>query len=298
MTSLSTATADTRTPNMLSFDIEGFIEASHDSMHVPPECISATREAEEIEINTLEIVDLLAETGQRGTFFILGRIARDMPRLVRRIADAGHEIGCHSYYHRRLFQFDRPQTRRFLVEARHALEDAAGQRVCGFRAPDFSIIAANSWVFDELREAGYIYDSSVMPTSLHDVYGIGQFPTSPFRMPNGLFEFPLSTMRVLKWNVPVGGGGYLRLYPLALTRAAFRMANRRGEPRIVYLHPFEIGRIVPDIPGISMVRRFRTYNGVSRSKAKLRNLVRDFRFVRMIDYLDALPGGRDARGGG
>src|SRR5439155_22443912 len=107
--------------------------------------------------------------------------------------------------------------------------------------------------------------SSVMPTTLHDVYGIGDFPTVPFRMPNGLFEFPLSTMQFMRWNVPVGGGGYLRLYPLALTRAAFRHANRRGVPRIVYLRPFEMGKVVPRIPGLGAVRHFRTYNGVTRS---------------------------------
>lgn len=282
---------DERTPNLLTFDIEGFVEASHDSMVVPPECISAQREAEEIEVNTLEILDVLAETGHKGTFFILGRIARDMPALVRQIADAGHEIGCHSFYHRRLFHFDRPQTLQLLADAKRTLEDASGQPVYGFRAPDFSIVAANRWTFDVLREIGYAYDSSVMPTTLHDVCGIGDFPTAPFRMRNGLFEFPLSTMQLSHWNVPVGGGGYLRLFPLAVTRAAFRHANRRGLPRIVYLHPFEMGKIVPRIPRIGLVRHFRTYNGVKRSKAKLKALLRDFRFVRMIDYLDALPAG-------
>jgi polysaccharide deacetylase family protein (PEP-CTERM system associated) len=279
---------DLRTPNLLTFDIEGLVEASLESMIVPPECISVERENEEVRVNTLEILDLLAETGHTGTFFVLGRIARDMPGLVREIADAGHEIGCHSFHHRRLFNFGRPETRQAVADAKHMLEDACGHRVYGFRAPDFSITDVNRWAFDVLHEVGYVYDSSVMPTTLHDVYGIGDFPTEPFRMPNGLVEFPLSTVPILKWNLPVGGGGYLRLYPLAVTRAAFTYANRSGRPRIVYLHPFEMGKIVPRIPGIGVVRRLRTYSGVTRSKAKLTSLLRDFRFVRMIDYLDRL----------
>jgi polysaccharide deacetylase family protein (PEP-CTERM system associated) len=287
---------DLRTPNLLTFDIEGFVEASQEAMSVPPECVSAERENEEVRVNTSEILDLLAETGHKGTFFVLGRIARDMPGLVRQIADAGHEIGCHSFYHRRLFHFDRDETREAVVSAKQRLEDASGQRVYGFRAPDFSIVAVNRWTFDVLREVGYVYDSSVMPTTLHDVYGIGDFPTLPFRMPNGLFEFPLSTIRMLKWNVPVGGGGYLRLYPLALTRSAFRHANRCDLPRIVYFHPFETGRIVPRIPGLGILRRWRTYGGVKGSKAKLKSLLRDFRFVRVIDYLEGSCGTPRSRG--
>ena len=212
---------DTRTPNLMTFDIEGFVEASHDSMYVPPHCISESRETEEIEVNTGEILDLLQEFDQTATFFILGRIARDMPGLVRRIAEAGHEIAAHSFYHRRLFDFPEPEVRAFLGDAKKALEDASGVSVMGFRAPDFSIVNNNTWVFDVLRGLGYQYDSSVMPATLHDVYGIEDFPREPFRLPNGLIELPMSTMRIGKWNIPVAGGGYLRLYPLAVTTAAF-----------------------------------------------------------------------------
>lgn len=286
MTPATGAMARPSSMNLLSFDIEGFIEASHDSMHVPPECISASAESREIEVNTLDILDLLRETGHKGTFFILGRIARDMPRLVRQIADEGHEIACHSYEHRRLFHFGEPETRAFLTDAKRLLEDASGQRVYGFRAPDFSIVRQNRWAFDVLREIGFVYDSSVMPTSLHDVYGIGDFPTTPFQLSNGLIEFPMSTVRILKWNVPVGGGGYLRLYPLFATAAAFRNANRKGIPRIVYLHPFEMGRVVPRIPGLGVLRHFRTYNGVARCREKLKALLGQFAFARMVDYLD------------
>jgi polysaccharide deacetylase family protein (PEP-CTERM system associated) len=277
------------TPNLLTFDIEGFVEASHDSMTVPPECISEAGEREEIEVNTMQILEVLAAAGCKGTFFTLGRIARDMPRLVRRIAEAGHELACHSFHHRRLFNATEAEARHFLSDAKRLLEDASGQRVYGFRAPDFSITSANPWAFDVLRDLGYVYDSSVVPTTLHDVYGIRGFPTSPFRMANGLIEFPMSTMRVGRWNVPVGGGGYFRLYPLALTTAAFRMANRARVPRIVYLHPFEMGVVVPRIPGLGLIRHFRTYTGVTRSKAKLQSLLRQFQFMRMVDYIDQVP---------
>jgi polysaccharide deacetylase family protein (PEP-CTERM system associated) len=272
-------------PNLLTFDIEGFIESSHDSMHVPDEYISQELEGEEIEVNTLEILELLAKLNQKATFFILGRIARDMPSLVRKIAAAGHEIACHSFYHRRLFQYAPSEVRTFLRDAKRYLEDASGEAVCGFRAPDFSITKSNLWVFDILRELSFHYDSSVVPTRLHDVYGIGDFPAVPFFLSNGLIEVPLSTVKILNQRLPLGGGGYLRLYPLLLTKILFRLANRKGVPCIVYLHPFEMGKVVRRIGEISMVRKFRTYTGVRTVKDKLRSLLRCFRFMRVIDYL-------------
>lgn len=278
---------ETGVANLLTFDIEGFIEASHDSMHVPVTYLSPVAEAEEIEANTLDILELLAEFNQKATFFILGRIARDMPHLVREIATQGHEIGCHSFHHRRLFHFDRPEVERFLLEAKQKLEEASAQRVYGFRAPDFSIGKANLWVFDVLRELSFRYDSSVVPTGLHDVYGIRDFPTEPFVLPNGLIEVPLSTVRVLNQRVPVGGGGYLRLYPLVITKMLFRRANRRGVACVLYLHPFEMGRMVPRIKEMSVIRKFRTYIGVRSARSKLRHLLETFRFTRAIDYVNA-----------
>lgn len=254
-------------------------------MYVPPKYISAQHEAREIEVNTMAIVELLAQFDQKATFFILGRLARDMPRLVRTIAAAGHEVGCHSYEHRRIFNFSREETTRFLTDAKSLLEDAAGQPVFGFRAPDFSITRANQWTFDVLKELNFLYDSSVMPTRLHDVYGIGGFPRMPFVLPNGLVELPMSTVRILRQNVPFGGGGYLRLYPLCVTRALFRIANRKGVPAIVYLHPFEIGKIVPRIHELSPLRKWRTYTGVLTAADKLKSLLSSFSFVRAIDYV-------------
>jgi len=278
-----------QTPNLLTFDIEGFIEASHASLQVPGDYVSSHRQQEEIEVNTRAILELLAGAEQQATFFVLGRIARDLPSLVRQIVAAGHELACHSLQHRRLYHFPPDEVRSFLGEAKRALEDVSGQAVQGFRAPDFSITKANPWTFDILRDLGFTYDSSVYPTSLHDIYGIADFPRAPFRMANGLVEFPMSTVRILGANVPFGGGGYLRVYPLALTRWLCRRANRAGMPVILYFHPSEMGRVVLPIRELGPVRRFRTYAGMARAGDKLRALLRAFHFIPMRDYVDRYP---------
>ncbi len=271
--------------NLLTFDIEGLVEASFDSMKVPDECVREELECEEIEVNTYEILTILAERDQKATFFILGRIARDMPRLVRRIADAGHEIACHGMVHRRLWQFTRDEIAAALGEAKHRLEDVVGRPVFGFRAPDFSIGCNNLWTLDILKELSFVYDSSIVPTALHDVYGVSGFSRTALILPNGLVEVPMSTIRLLGQNLPYGGGGYLRLYPLWLTKALIREMNGGRRPSVVYLHPYEMGKVIRRIPGMGVLRRIRTYTGVTTAKAKLQRLLETFEFAPMISYV-------------
>ena len=257
-------------------------------MHVPAAYLTVGFEDGAIERNTMSILGLLAEQRQKATFFVLGRIARDMPRLVRTIALQGHEVACHSFEHRRLYDFSRSEVKILLSSAKRYLEDVYGRPVVGFRAPDFSITQKNLWVFDLLGEAGFRYDSSVYPTGLHDVYGIKGFPRRPFRLPNGLVEIPMSVVMVGKTAIPFGGGGYLRMYPGLLTRACLRSLNRKGLPCVLYAHPFEMGDSVVRIPGMSLARRFRTYVGIQTVKRKLSRLLRDFCFLACEDYVDSV----------
>lgn len=271
--------------NLLTFDIEGFIESSHDIMSVPSKYISKELEFKEIEVNTMKIIEILSDLDQKATFFVLGRIARDMPSLVRRIASEGHEIGCHGFYHRRLFNYSREETFKLLSDAKHALEDVTGKPIYGFRAPDFSIVKSNQWVFDTLKELQYVYDSSVYPTGLHDVYGIDDFPRGPCFLPNGLIEISMSTVNFLGIRIPFGGGGYLRLYPYLITKLLFFKINRERIPGIIYLHPVEMGQVVPKIEEMRLLRKVRTYIGISSVQSKLKKFIKYLPFTRVIDYI-------------
>ena len=276
-------------PHLISFDIEGFIESSHDSYVVPQKYLSPHEETREIEENTAVILETLAECSVAATFFILGRIARDMPNLVRQIAAAGHEIAAHSFEHRRLHKFDRQESYEQLRLAKEYLEQASGQPVIGFRAPDFSIARDNVYVLDQLRELGYRYDSSVFPISFHDAYGLSTFPRVPFILPNGLIEFPMSTLEIAGGRFPFGGGGYLRLYPLWLTCCLLQAAARQGVPTVVYLHPVEMGNVVPYICELPLLRRVRTYVGIRGVRSKLIRLLRKFEFITFAGFLAQSP---------
>jgi polysaccharide deacetylase family protein (PEP-CTERM system associated) len=223
------------------------------------------------------LLDLLERTGTRATFFVLGWVAERLPDVVRAIAARGHEIGCHGYSHDRITdqseEVFRDETRR----ARVLLQDLTGRDVTAYRAATFSVTRKTLWALQALAECGFTMDSSVVPVR-HDRYGIHDTPQGPYRwrLRDGLslLEVPVSTARVAGHNLPVGGGGYFRLYPLWLSRAALRRNARRGLPPHLYFHPWEFD---PDQPRMSasLVRRFRHYVGIARTASKLEALLRE-----------------------
>jgi polysaccharide deacetylase family protein (PEP-CTERM system associated) len=268
-------------------DVEGFAESHVQSVRIDNSYLDHAVMDREIETNMQVILDLLKSHGVRATFFFLGRIARSSPQIVRRTADAGHEIGCHSLDHVRITGQSREEFRRDLRAAKSSLEDVAGTPVIGFRAPDFSIGAGNLWAFDELLEAGFRYDSSVVPTSIHDVYGMTNVPETVFKWPNGLIEFPMPVSRVLGFRIPVGGGGYFRLFPLSWTTKAFSSRDAKSQPATFYIHPYEIGPVAPRLPGLSLARRFRHYVRLKDGANRVRPLLNAVSFGSMAGVLES-----------
>jgi len=240
---------------------------------------------EEIERNLAACLAFLDLYQVKATFFFLGRIARTAPHLVRQVASVGHEIGCHSLQHVRISGQTREEFRSDLRIAKERLEDASGAAVIGFRAPDFSIGRSNLWVLDELAEAGFRYDSSVVPTRIHDVYGLVGTSKGLFHWPSGLVEFPLPVATVLGVGIPMGGGGYFRLFPAGWTRRFFAGRQRRNIPAAFYIHPYELGPAAPMLPELSMSRRFRHYVRLKQGQKRLARMMRQVRFATMADVL-------------
>ncbi len=236
--------------------------------------------------STRRLLDLLAEAGVRGTFFILGWVAERQPSLVRAIRAAGHEIGCHSYAHRLIYQQSPKQFRVDLRLARLVLEDILGESVCSYRAPSFSITKQSEWALDVLLEEGFLFDSSIYPTH-HDRYGMADAPLYPHRIERTggcLWEFPPPVWRLMRYPLPVGGGGYFRLYPYGMTRRGLQAINAASRPFAVYLHPWEFDPEQPRLrPGA--LRAFRHYVGLRKTETRLIRLLKDFRFATMSEAL-------------
>lgn len=226
------------------------------------------------ERQTERLLDLFESEGIKATFFVLGFVAERLPNLVRAIHRRGHEIAAHSSAHRLVFEQGPVAFRADLREVKARLEALIGEPVIGYRAPTFSITEASLWAHRILREEGFLYSSSVFPVH-HDRYGIpGYFrvPTT-YAFPEGcLTEFPLSTLPCWGAKLPISGGGYLRLLPGPLMRAAIlRFCQTSEHPFVLYLHPWELD---PEIPRHKqgLLRDLRGYAGLASMSDKVRKL--------------------------
>jgi len=272
--------------NAFSVDVEDWYQVSDFETVAPVP--TWKRFESRILRNTQRLLDMLAEYGVKGTFFILSWNAERHPQLVRQIASMGHEIASHGYCHQLIYEQTPQEFRDDVLRSKAALEDILGQQVLGYRAPSFSLTQASWWAVDVLLDCGFHYDSSIF--SVQDrLYGIPSARRFPFviRDKGGreLVEFPMTTVHAFDRNWPLGGGGYLRLLPYHYMRWGMRRVHREGQPALVYIHPWELD---PEQPRLQVrgKRGFSThYINLHRTEAKLRRLLRDFAFAPVRQVL-------------
>jgi polysaccharide deacetylase family protein (PEP-CTERM system associated) len=231
--------------------------------------------------NTHRSLDLCDLHDAKATFFVLGWVARKFPGLVREIQARGHELACHSFWHRPVCSLQPEQFREDLRMACDAIAQAAAVRPIGFRAPSWSITPDAMWAFDVLAEEGFVYDASIFPIH-HDLYGHPGGERFPYRVATSqgteLMEFPSATVRLFGNNIPTGGGGYLRILPFPFSSWSLRrVASEDGRAVVVYFHPWEID---PEQPRIQAPwkSRFRHYTGLRRMESRLTRLLAEHRF--------------------
>jgi polysaccharide deacetylase family protein (PEP-CTERM system associated) len=276
-------------PDLLSVDVEDYYHVEAFADRISPDSWAGF--PSRVQANTQRVLQMFEEYGCRATFFVLGWVAERYPALVREIVEAGHEVGCHSYAHRRVSSLSPEEFRDDLLRARNLIEDAAGVRILGYRAPTFSIGKKNLWALEILAEEGFLYDSSVFPIR-HDLYGFPGSPRFPYRVDlkskRKLFEIPMSTARFVGSAWPVGGGGYLRLLPGRYTRWAIQQIHEKEkQPFMMYFHPWELDPDQPRIRG-KWKSRLRHYSRLESMEARLRQLLATGRFMPVMDLLPYL----------
>jgi polysaccharide deacetylase family protein (PEP-CTERM system associated) len=274
--------------NALTIDVEDYfhVQAFADVISPTDWCHYPMR----VENNTYRLLELLESRCTHATFFILGWVAERCPGLVRDIFKGGHEIGSHGYSHQMISRGDEKSFRRDISHAKSILEDQIGLKVKCYRAPSYSITSNTLWALQVLGELGFEYDSSIFPVR-HDYYGIPDAPRFPhyrfLRDGGRLLEFPPSTLRAYGINLPVAGGGYLRLLPYGVTAWAIRWINEKeAQPALVYLHPWEID---PEQPRVAAPWRSRArhYQNLRSTEEKLRRLLDAFSWASMTEVLSS-----------
>lgn len=233
----------------------------------------------------LEILDAFQV---KGTFFILGWLAERYPSLIKKIHDTGHEIASHGFDHKMVSRMTPGEFQQDVRKSKDILEGIAGDAVIGYRAPTFSIQEKTSWAYEILLHEGYRYSSSVYPI-WHDRYGWPEFGYHPRRMASNekgeIWEVPMAVGSLGPLRIPFGGGGYLRFYPLFLTKALFRNLARQGKPAVVYIHPWELDSMHPAVRAPFWVR-LRHHLGIQSAEKKITALLQAMKFGTVAQYLD------------
>ncbi len=271
--------------NALTIDVEDYFMVSAFADIVKFE--DWDRYENRVTMNTYRILDLLAEYGVKATFFVLGWVGEKYPELIRDIRSSGHEVACHGYNHRLIYDLTPEEFREDVRRAKGILEDNIGVPVIGYRATSYSIVRETLWALDILIEEGFLYDSSIFPIH-HDRYGIPEaerFQHVIERDKGAILEFPPTTYSLLNLNVPIAGGGYLRLLPLWVIRSAIKRINKQEmRPVVMYLHPWEIDTAQPRING-RFLSQIRHYINLDSTVPKIRTFLKEFTFRPLSEFL-------------
>jgi polysaccharide deacetylase family protein (PEP-CTERM system associated) len=237
--------------------------------------------------STERLLTLFDQHQTRATFFVLGWIAEQVPDLIRKIEAQGHEIAVHGYDHLLLTEISPDEFERDLAKALRVIEECGlGSRPIGFRAPSFTMVEKTiPWALPILEKYNFKYDSSVFPIGFHPDYGVPNAPLSPYKITDGLHEFPMSCLEVFGRRFPCGGGGYFRLFPYAYTKYCLGKVNRGGRPTMFYLHPWELDPGQPRIKDLSLSKRIRHYRNLDQTEKRFAKLLKDFEFTTIREVL-------------
>jgi len=257
----------------LSVDVEDYFQVEALRAHCPREKWETFEDR--TVANTERLLVLFEQYAARATFYVLGWTAQRHPDLVRRVADAGHEIASHGFDHELLYNLAPDAFRRDVARARRLLQDLSGQPVVGYRAPSYTIMARTRWALPILAEEGYQYDSSIFPIARRR-YGMPRAPRWPHRISlaggASIAEFPLPTIRIGPLNLPATGGAYLRLLPFPLQRWAVASAIRARRPFVLTIHPWELDVDQPRF-AVGPRTRWTHYHNLNHAQSRLTSLL-------------------------
>jgi polysaccharide deacetylase family protein (PEP-CTERM system associated) len=280
--------------NALSVDVEEYFHANNLAPVAPSSNWPSL--PHRADSSTKVILDILEQRGVKATFFVLGYVADRFPKLAREIAARGHEIASHGYAHRLAYEQTREEFFNDIERTKKLLEDQSGQRVIGYRAPSFSIVEDNLWAYDELRRAGYVYDSSLHPIR-HPRYSNQNRSILPHRYPceNGdsILVLPLAAREFnilgATFRLPAAGGAYWRLLPKSYCQLILQTISRAGGPGfIAYTHPWEFDADQPVFKRLPWLTRRRHYGGISDFSETFQSFLKKFQFTTIVNYASKL----------
>ena len=265
----------------LSFDIEAWFDGNY--IGHDPNCYRGKVD-DRVVPETHRLLDLLDKKGYKATFFILGSVAEDHPKLVQEIYNRGHEIALHHWRHDLIYNKTPDTFRKELIQAKEFVENLIDDKVYGIRAPSWSISKRKTpWFWEILAEVGLLYSSSRFPTKNY-LYGDPEGELFIHKI-NGIWELPPSCIKLLNFNIPFSGGFYFRAFPYTLTKLFFKKYEKLSKPVIFYLHPREIDSDAP-VPRINLKEKIIYKYGIKSTLKKFSKLLDDFYFCPLKTLIE------------
>lgn len=236
------------------------------------------------ERNTLKTLDLLDELNTKATFFVLGWIAEQNPKLVREIVSRGHEVASRGFYHRSLKNRTTEEFQADLRKTNQVLEDACGQKIVGYRSAEKLNFEKDSWIFEVLAEEGFVYDASFLPTRKDEKNK--RFSHQIYTSDKIIWEFPYPTRDIKLGLLPIAGGNYFRQIPYTLMRKAVNdWTTRYEEPFVMYFHVWELDAEQPRINAASKFNQIRHYRKLDKMEWIIKENLQKYDFTTVSDFL-------------
>jgi polysaccharide deacetylase family protein (PEP-CTERM system associated) len=270
---------------IMSIDVEDWFQVENLKSAIPFNTWNKREYRLEKNINIL--LEIMSETNTSATFFVLGWIAKNHTSLVKLISENGHEVSSHGFNHDALTSMNIKSFKEDILKSKNVIEEIIGKKVIGYRAPNLSI---TDWAVDVLMENGFLYDSSLFPSLMHDRYGkLYKYKSNNetiYEIKKGFYEVSLSCNKIMRQNIPWAGGGYFRLIPYSIYKSGIKRILKKCQYFCFYIHPWELDPEQPKIRNVRFLYKFRHYQNLKNTENKLRVLLKEFKFNKIENILN------------
>lgn len=273
--------------NMISVDLEDW----HHSCYLK-DFVTESNYIQRISFSTEQILKVFNKHKVIATFFTLGCIAEENPKLIKRIYEEGHEIASHGYTHTPLWDHNPETFRNEITKTNQIIESITGQKVVGFRAPYASLKNSTSWSIKVLEQEGFLYDSSIFPM-ITPLYGVNNAPLKAYRISSDnilvnnsyaqIIEIPFSIYKLSFLKIPCTGGIYGRFLPLWLLSVFLNKIEKHRSINF-YFHPWEIDKEIPRI-NAPLKNKFLSYYNTNLYLDKIEFLIKKYHFCSIKQYI-------------
>jgi polysaccharide deacetylase family protein (PEP-CTERM system associated) len=276
--------------NILTVDVEDWYHICDIEPILPRS--SWNRCESRILVNVEKVLALLSRFKVKATFFILGYEAERTPEVVNMIHGGSHEIASHGYGHIQVYKLNPETFLEDLLRSKSLIEGMTGEKVIGYRAPEWSICRGKKdsyWALDLLAQSGFFYDSSIAPLRF---IGIPDAPATPYTVSTlhgKVKEFPPLVMRSPLGNLPLGGGWGLRMVPYRMIQRRITELNRLGHPAVIFCHPIDFDPHPPRI-ALPWIKKFVCRGKIRTTEERMIRLLNDFEFTSIRETLEIVDG--------